>query len=138
MKIRVETLFDCTATGITGHFRSSDIPCQDKSGQWIRNQADWNRSRNQQRNWETLQQITSLRCQVDNYSKPLKVNDRWQFDFEVERSGIFGDDLEELTLDCNGIPMICGLGQTMNTQNHIMTQGKDQNIWFESINTDYD
>ena len=33
MKIICRTLFDCSLTGVTGHFRSSEIPAQ-KDGVW--------------------------------------------------------------------------------------------------------
>ena len=50
MKYACQTLFDITATGVTGHYKSARIPFLDRAGQTIKNEESWNRSRNQQRN----------------------------------------------------------------------------------------
>ena len=80
MKIQGRTLFDCSPTGITGHFRSSQIPFEDRVGQSIRNIEDWNRARNQQRNWETLQQMISLRAQPYILQVPQVIDNQWVFE----------------------------------------------------------
>jgi len=64
MRILCRTLFDCSATGVTGHYRPSQVPFEDSAGNTIANQHDWMFARNQQRNWETLNQLISLRTQV--------------------------------------------------------------------------
>ena len=64
MRYMCQTLFDITATGVTGHFKTTRVPYVDQAGQEIVDQATWNRSRNQQRNWETLTQILGLRTQL--------------------------------------------------------------------------
>ena len=139
MKIQGRTLFDCSPTGITGHFRSSQIPFEDRVGQVIRNIEDWNRARNQQRNWESLLQIISLRTQPMNVVPPTKHTDGWHFEFEVEAegvlsSGIDSDDLAGLVADCEGVPMVTGLGEhTLDTAT-LHAQGTNQNIWFRAIN----
>jgi nucleoside-diphosphate-sugar epimerase len=69
MKIYCETVFDITATGVTGHFKSSRIPFIDHAGHKITDSDSWNRARNQQRNWETLTQLIQLRTQIDNIVK---------------------------------------------------------------------
>ena len=50
MKFACQTLFDITATGVTGHYKLSRIPFRDRAGQLIHDTESWNRSRNQQRN----------------------------------------------------------------------------------------
>jgi hypothetical protein len=140
MKILCRTFFDCSRTGITGNFRSGELPFQDRATQEIRNQSDWNRSRNQQRNYETLLQIFSLRTQPQNITVPVKVGNTWQFEFESESEGVFdvygdADPLAGLKIDCDGVPMILNLGESTNTGPTIQTYGLQQNIWFETINT---
>jgi len=140
MKILCRTFFDCSRTGITGNFRSGELPFQDRAAQEIRNQSEWNRSRNQQRNYETLLQIFSLRTQPQNITVPVKIGNTWQFEFESESEGVFDvygdtDPLAGLKIDCGGVPMILNLGESTNTGPTIQTHGLQQNIWFETINT---
>ena len=89
MKIQCRTLFDCSYTGITGHFRPSIIPFEDQTGRLINDQQDWNRARNQQRNWETIVQMISLRTQPMNISNTSVVDDVWEFSFEIETPGVY-------------------------------------------------
>jgi hypothetical protein len=140
MKILCRTLFDCSRTGITGNFRPGELPFQDRAAQEIRSQSDWNRSRNQQRNYETLLQIFSLRTQPQNITTPAKIDNAWQFEFESESEGVFdvygdADPLAGLKIDCDGVPMVLNLGESADTGPTIQTHGLQQNIWFETINT---
>jgi hypothetical protein len=135
MKILCKTLFDCTRTGVTGHFRPAQVPFVDQAEQTINNQEDWNRARNQQRNWETIMQIASLRAQIMSTSKTRKVDDTWEFSFEVETVGVYSsngdpEDLDGLLAECEGIPMVVGLNETVSESTLI--PGK--NIWFDAIN----
>lgn len=132
MKIRVKTNFDITPTGVTGHFRPTRLPFNDLSGQSISNENEWNRARNQQRNWETLTQLISLRTQVD-YSFPIKKNQQWTFDFNIDSDTVLADGDDPLALlrgDCAGVPMLVGLKEKRGTDR---TLAVDQNIWFEII-----
>ena len=52
MRFACRTYFDITATGVTGHYKSSRVPFLDQVGKNITNELDWNKARNQQRNWE--------------------------------------------------------------------------------------
>ena len=70
MKIKCKTLFDITFTGVTGRFSVSAIPFKDRTGREIKNIDNWNFARNQQRNYETLLQLLSLRTQPMNISNP--------------------------------------------------------------------
>lgn len=140
MKILCKTLFDCSRTGVTGNFRASEIPYVDRAGQTVDNQQQWNRSRNQQRNYETLLQIFGLRTQPQNITQPVCENGTWQFTFESESEGVFEmhdnpDPLAGLKLDCDGVPMMLHLTEKPGLAPVLTTSGQQQNIWFETINT---
>ena len=64
MKIKVSTRYDCRRTGVTGHYRAGSAQFTDLAGQPVVNQPTWNRSRNQQRNLETLTQLVGMRTQL--------------------------------------------------------------------------
>jgi hypothetical protein len=133
MKIVCSTLFDITATGVTGHFKPSRVPFKDNYGQEIANESQWHRARNQQRNWETLSQLISLRTQVFDASKPVVDNGTWTFEFEVETPEVFADGINELGLllvDCNDVPMLTGLDETNTQSRSLNSLGPDQNITF--------
>lgn len=138
MRIRCTTQFDITATGVAGNHSRNRLPFQDASGEDIRDLEQWNRSRNRQRNWETVLQVLNLRTLLDAVDPPTKVkrDDRyqWQFEFEIDRASSvsLGDDpLGVLKLDCNGVPMILGLDETPGISNYLVY---DENIKFEVIN----
>ena len=77
MKVMCRTLFDCTHTGVTGHFRPQQLPYTTKSGIKLETPEHWNLARNQQRNWESILQIVSLRTQPMNIVYPVKQKDSW-------------------------------------------------------------
>jgi hypothetical protein len=137
MRFSCTTLFDITATGITGHFKLTRIPFTDQAGQNINSVADWNTSRNQQRNWETLTQIIGMRTQIFNMTQPERLAGlTWRFEFETESEGIFGDVLDPvsiLRLDAKGVPMLLDLENRSDLAPMLITSGAEQNIWFEPI-----
>jgi len=105
------------------------LPITDQQGQAVTDQATWLRSRNQQRNWETLMQLISL------YTQPLRVSPvrvtgrRWQFDFDTDQEDVFGldnDPVGRLKQSCNGVPVINYVEQELTT-----LLRPDVNIWFE-------
>jgi len=133
MKIQCQTLFDITATGVTGHIKPGRMPFTDQAGNRITDTESWNRSRNQQRNWETVTQLIGLRTQTVDLNVPAKNNDCWQFDFEVDNENLFLDNADPLAVlkaDCNGVPMLVGLTET---QALIPLLNIDTNIWFTII-----
>lgn len=133
MKIQCQTLFDITATGTTGHVKPSRMPFTDQAGSKITDVGQWNRSRNQQRNWETITQLISLRTQVDNLKEPQLINDRWCFEFEVENQNLFTDGTDGMAVlkaDCAGVPMLVGLNESAQTGTVLSA---DTNIWFALI-----
>ena len=140
MKVLCRTLFDCTYTGITGHLRPQHLPFTTKTGLVIDTAQQWNRARNQQRNWESLLQIMSLRTQPMNVVPPTKHTDGWHFAFEVEAEGVLGsnfgsDELAGLVGDCEGVPMVTGLDEAEPVAATLHARGANQNIWFSAINT---
>ena len=138
MKYMCQTQFDITATGVTGHCKTSRMPFTDQAGQQIHNETTWNRSRNQQRNWETITQILSLRTQVFGLSTPVQdtTGTRWMFEFETESDGIYGsetDPTQVLRQDADGVPMLRLLNNDFDIEPYLVTQGPRQNIWFAPI-----
>jgi len=136
MKILCRTLFDCSHTGTTGRFNAGKLPYNDNVGNPIDDQDSWNYSRNQQRNWETLNQLISLRTQPYDVQVVPADQDTWQFEFEVEHVDVYGsdNDLSVLLNECNGVPMIVELGEKLTRSATLITTGSNQNIWFEPIN----
>jgi hypothetical protein len=138
MKFACQTLFDITATGVTGHCKTTRMPFQDRAGQTIRDVESWNRSRNQQRNWETLTQILSLRTQLFDLTEPIpdQSGTRWMFEFETESEGIYGpesDPVSVLRSDATGVPMLRELDNDPDIETVLVTEGPRQNIWFAPI-----
>ena len=140
MRIQCRTLFDCSYTGTTGHFRPGEIPFEDRIGQKITNQADWHHSRNQQRNWETLLQIIGLRTQPLDITTPVYRTGAWEFEFRVESPSVYAidghpDPLAGLVQGCEDVPMMTNLTEQPELKSTITTVGSDQNIWFLPLNT---
>ena len=138
MKFACQTLFDITATGVTGHCKITRMPFQDHAGQIINNSESWNRSRNQQRNWETLTQILSLRTQLFDLTTPIQdqTGTRWMFEFETETDGVYGpesDPVLVLRADAVGVPMLRELNNDPDIDTILVTEGPRQNIWFAPI-----
>ena len=137
MRFSCKTLFDITSTGITGHYKSSRIPFNDLAGNEITNEITWNRSRNQQRNWETLTQLIGLRTQIAKLSRSEQIDKIWSFDFEVDAPYVFGpaeNPTEMLLSDCNGVPMLVNLENKTELSPYLIVTGDAQNIWFGELN----
>ena len=134
IKVEVRTLFDITATGVTGHYKLSRIPFTDDAGHQIVDLDSWNRARNQQRNWETLTQLISLRTQIMDLTDPEVNGDYWQFEFVTETE-IFNDGIDPvgvLKQDSEGVPMLRELDNEPDIEEVLVTAGSRQNIWFSS------
>ena len=117
-RIRVTTQFDCTATGVTGHFRANTLPFEDREGQTIADLVSWTRSRNQQRNWETILQLIGLYTQAQDISPTEHVDLDWSFEFTTEFDDVFraGEDpLGLLKTACQGVPMFYDIDQQPKT-----------------------
>jgi hypothetical protein len=113
------------------------VPFTDRSGQVVDNQQDWQRSRNQQRNYETLLQIFGLKTQPLDITDPVHTDNRWEFEFSVESAAVFAgidtaDPLSGLKQDCDGVPMITDVG---DGQQHMTMLSPEHNIFFDLLNT---
>jgi hypothetical protein len=140
-RILCRCLFDITATGVTGHFKGSRIPFQDRAGQRITDESSWNRARNQQRNWETLTQIIGLRTQVMDLTQPERYDGAWEFEFATETPDAYGpaeDPTLILRMDSAGVPMLQNIAANELMTAELIVEGPDQNIWFlpTAINND--
>lgn len=134
MRLLVTTLYDCRRTGVTGHYKLGSSPFVDKAGQTVNSKESWDRSRNQQRNLETLTQLLGMRTQITLVTEPTQDNDRWHFTVEPERPDVFlSDRLASVIGDCEGVPMITNLGESDVTGSVLKSAGPEQNIWFEIL-----
>jgi hypothetical protein len=132
--IQCATLFDITETGVRNHTANARLPFHDQAGQEVDTEKAWVRSRNQQRNWETVNQILALRTLPENISSPVcGPSDRghaWQFEFDIpDLSAVSQGDaaLSLLRQDCEAVPMIIGLTETAGLEPALRP---DVNIWF--------
>ena len=138
MKYVCQTLFDITVTGTTGHCKSARMPFRDRAGQLISTEQQWHRSRNQQRNWETLTQILGLRTQLFELTLPIQdsTGTRWMFEFATEFDGVYGpvtDPTQVLRADADGVPMLLALNNSEDLVPVLRTYGVGQNIWFATV-----
>ena len=143
MQISCYTTFDITRTRVVGHFKPAAIPFKDYAGQLVDSKLTWEHSRNQQRNWETLTQVISLRTQLLDITDPELVDytkwpDQrvWTFTFNIEFDQVFELEKNKIGLllqDINQVPMLLNLTETANTQPWLMTK-KTPNIAFNILN----
>lgn len=133
-RIKCTTLFDITATGVRSHYKPARLPFTDEQGNTVFDVATWNRSRNQQRNWETLNQLISLRMLPEEISTPVETTHNgkkcWEFFFSapsLESIELNNNPLGALLHDCGGVPMILGLGENSGIDSTLQGQ---VNIWF--------
>ena len=133
MKILVSTLFDCTTTGVVGRYREERGRFQDQSGQWIENAEHWERARNQQRNYETLIQVVSLRTQLESVTAAQQQDQTWTFAVVTDRDGVFGEDFAALLDDCDNVPMIPGMLALADLPASLHATGDQVNVWFQQI-----
>ena len=131
------TLFDITRTGVKHAFNAGRLPFRDASGQMITDHRTWMLARNQQRNWETLLQLLSLRTQPVDVGDPslwLGGEVWWAFEFGVEDPAALalGDrPWGQIEQDCAMVPMLIGLREQV-TVTPMLIPGI--NIVFEPAN----
>jgi hypothetical protein len=145
------TLFDITNTGVIMPY-NRDLPAFiDSAGQPVYNEKTWDRSRNQQRNWDTIVQIISMRAQPlvlqsskiieedlsaysfgNNYTGIEKI---WSFRFGIEAKDAFRkatDPVAALHEDSNLVPMSIELVETaLLAPACILSNGTTINTYFE-------
>jgi hypothetical protein len=130
MRFSCSTLFDITITGVTGHFKSTNIPFTDAAGQTVSSEQSWNRSRNQQRNWETITQLIGMRTQIQRHTTPVKQDNCWYFEFEVDTPAVFGPEDNPVSIlrnDALGVPMLV---EDYSANPRLVP---DYNVWFKKI-----
>lgn len=135
--ILCRTLFDITVTGVRNHTANARLPFQDQAGQAVTTEQEWARSRNQQRNWDTVNQILALRTLPENATQPsvdgTDLGREWQFEFDIPDIAAVSEGDQALSLllqDCEAVPMITGLGETATLLPELRTQEPAANIWF--------
>lgn len=154
--VTVFTLFDITKTGVLKVYNANIPAFLDDADQLVRNQAEWERSRNQQRNWETMMQIISMRAQPIMLENPVKNQNYdladigfdqqhgtnqtvWITSFATDHADVYAtktDPVGTLKLESMYVPMITGLKETAKfTQSCIITQGAEINTVFVINNT---
>lgn len=128
------TLVDITPTGVTTHTAKQEL------------------ERNQQRNWETIQQILSLRTQptiiaTDNFTNDVNqynfgINYTgqhriWTFKFAVEYADIYQEGPDKFGLvkyDFKITPVILGLSETAQPERALFyPKGPWNNIYFKTL-----
>ena len=137
--IDVVTYFDCTPTA-TMSYRKLQPNTTNAVGHKINTIDDWNFSRNQQRNWETILQVVSLKTQALDITNPVIMTREdkkvWQFSFAIEHEDIYNDGTDKLGLlkqEVHGVPMIIGLNETYSEgflMPYLLATGENQNIMF--------
>jgi len=138
IRVKCSTRFDITETGVKNRSHKARIVFRDATGREITNELEWNRARNQQCNWETVNQVISLRTLPENISRPVHKADVgiWSFEFAVVDPASITHDSNPvgyLLNDCADVPMILGLNETPNITPFLISSGPDANIWFELL-----
>ena len=134
LQVRCTTRFDITVTEVRNNFSRSRLPFHDANGKLINDPTAWNRARNQQRNWETINQVISLRTLPENITTPTVSSGVWVFEFEVPSLQSLGHEEDPVKLlidDVNGVPMIVNLTETSTLSPYLDDK---TNIWFTVIN----
>ena len=146
-------LFDITSTGVLNRHRPKiDLEVQEMQ--------EWMHTRNTQCNFDTIQQVISLRSQPEIVRKPNKIDIRldtfadfgflyeqnedevypcWSFDFSVQHPSVFDDGMQEvgaLYTDCSGVPMLkCNTSWDKLTS-MLDTSDEFRNIFFKVLIND--
>ncbi len=137
MRVRCWTTFDITITGVKNNFNINRLPFTDQQGHKIQTPEQWHHSRNQQRNWDTVNQLLSLRA-LPHSITPSELDSTgdvciWDFEFSLDHEDVLaeGDNVfGALEQDCRGVPMITGLDETPG-QTQVLEPGS--NIGFQVL-----
>jgi len=150
--IRCFSLIDITKTDVVQRYKN-DLHFIDSAGQDVTTEEEFNHSRNQQRNYETLLQVISLRAQpiytekptclmstdLSNYKFGAQFENSanlWEFTFGVEHEGVFDSDrlFGALEDDVNKVPIIGELNESILLPVSIFsTVGDLKNIYFVQV-----
>jgi len=147
--IKLHTLVDISTTGTIGQFKN--IKKTNLLGETLETEPVWKKSRNQQRNWETVIQIIGLRAQpiyLENsvilLNQDLTFYDFgaefggtgtvWTLTFGVEAANVYDVSnipLQSLVDDFDGVPIITSLNESFSFQKSVFTTKKDmKNVYF--------
>lgn len=137
-RIKAYTLLDITNTGIVRNFKKDFLPYTDKNGNIINSEQEWLFGRRQERNYETLLQVLSLRTQPMDIEGPIIIEDDikkyqfgkqyktqhpiWMMEFGYETVNALATDDDPIGLlysDCNNVPMIVNLNEGGNVSPYI-------------------
>jgi hypothetical protein len=142
-RISCYTLFDITKTGVINRGRPRDD---------VEDTENWFIKRNTQCNFDTILQVISLRSQPEvvlepkiieviidknsNFGTKYQDNKKhivWMFDFEVQHSSVFEDNVSELGAlykDCDGVPMLKSGKEIKNLDEQLSIDNIKKNIYF--------
>jgi hypothetical protein len=151
--IKLYSLVDISTTGTIGQFKN--VKRTNLLNETLDTEPTWKKSRNQQRNWETVIQIIGLRAQpiyLENsvilLNESLALYDFgadfgptgtvWTLVFGVEAANAYDSNnipLQSLVDDFNDVPIISGLNETFSFQKSVFTtRNHMKNVYFEAIN----
>jgi hypothetical protein len=144
------TLFDITQTNVPNRQRP----------QVDQNMQEWTYKRNTQSNFDTIQQVISLRSQPENVRKPRRNDIRfdeftqfgflfeqledetypcWSFDFTIQHPSVFNDGVDELGAlyhDCDQVPMIKCRTEWEKLPAMLDSTDEFRNIYFKVLKDD--
>lgn len=126
MRIKVNTHFDITETGINRVYRGQSLPARIR-GRTVKTVEEWNRLRLQQNNFETVMQVLGMRGTPADVTKPQHKDGVWSFVFDVDNTLVYGEGLELLKQELEGTPMNTGLTEKEGLAQFLT----NDNIWFE-------
>lgn len=142
--IRGYSLIDITNTGVLAAYKKDAKAFMDNAQQVVKDKQSWDRSRNQQRNWETLTQLISMITQPTILQQPIPKRKQdllnynfsytgehtvWEFIIGAEHASVF--DSKVLIEICNKIPIVTNLKETFEPNNPIFDTEQDINLYFE-------
>lgn len=130
-RITCTTRFDITATGIRHRHNRAAPKLTDSE---IADEKTWHKRRNQQSNWETINQILALRTLPESVTDPQRDHELWRFIFEIpdiSQTAVDQDPVGLIRRDMAQVPMIINLDETGDITAYLVAEGQDANIWFE-------
>jgi hypothetical protein len=146
--IRCQTLFDITPTGVKNR-RPQDIQGAELS--------DLIKQQQRQSNYDTVLQVISLRSQPESISQVKKSDilltdtdfgflytsdqddstvSSWSFTFTIQHASVFQNDdsdLGSLLNDCEQVPMIINLSESVKLTPQLNVDSDLKNIHFEIV-----
>jgi len=146
--IRGYTLVDITNTGVLAQYRKTGA-FMDNANQVVTEKESWERSRNQQRNWETFVQLASMITQPTILKTPsssmqdlsahsFSYNGTamvWEFILGAEQTSVFDNKFPagRLAEMCHKIPVVVGLKETVDFAVPMFNTSGNINLYFEKV-----